>query len=162
MRTLQCKKNSQNFFFAHEKLKKTPKKVAQNRPRPLFPTNQPRPQPTAQNWFSISWNFGTRHLFSYLCTQHMLASFPQIGSWGWWKFKLLRIDIVVHWGLLTETYLPPVYLYLISKNQFGKIKFNVHQTWFFQPDFSKFKHSRVWNKSSPLNKSSLWKFWQKE
>ena len=36
-------------FFAHEKLKKTPKKVAQNRPRPLFPTVQPRHQPTAQN-----------------------------------------------------------------------------------------------------------------
>ena len=48
-------------------MKKTPKKVAQNRPRPLFPTVQPRPQPTAQNWFSISRNFGTRHLFSYLC-----------------------------------------------------------------------------------------------
>ena len=70
--TFQCglynvKKNDFFFFFAHEKLKKPHKKVAQNRPRPLFPTNQPRPQPTAQNWFSISWNFGTRHLFSYLC-----------------------------------------------------------------------------------------------
>ena len=70
--TFQCgrynvKKIQKKIFFAHEKLKKTPKKVAQNRPRPLFPTNQPRPQPTAQNWFSISWNFGTRHLFSYLC-----------------------------------------------------------------------------------------------
>jgi len=69
--TFQCgrynvKKIQKKFFFAHEKLKKPPKKVAQNRPRPLFPTNQPRPQPTAQNWFSISWNFGTRHLFSYL------------------------------------------------------------------------------------------------
>ena len=69
--TFQCgrynvKKIQKKIFFAHEKLKKPPKKVAQNRPRPLFPTNQPRPQPTAQNWFSISWNFGTRHLFSYL------------------------------------------------------------------------------------------------
>ena len=27
---------------------------------------RPRPQPTAQNWFSILWNLGTRHLFSYL------------------------------------------------------------------------------------------------
>ena len=52
--------------FSHEKLKKPPKKVAQNRPRPLFPTVQPRPQPTAQNWFPILRNFGTRHLFSYL------------------------------------------------------------------------------------------------
>ena len=60
------KKKFKFFFFAHEKLKKPPKKVAQNQPRPLFPTVQPRPQPTAQNRFSISWNFGTRHLFSYL------------------------------------------------------------------------------------------------
>ena len=69
--TFQCGRyNVKNIYFflifAHEKLKKPPKKVAQNRPRPLFPTNQPRPQPTAQNWFSISRNFGTRHLFSYL------------------------------------------------------------------------------------------------
>ena len=63
VRTLQC---FQFFFFAHEKLKKPPKKVAQNRPRPLFPTVQPRPQPTAQNWIFILWNLGTRHLFSYL------------------------------------------------------------------------------------------------
>ena len=26
------------------------------------------PQPTAQNWFFILWNLGTRHLFSYLCS----------------------------------------------------------------------------------------------
>ena len=43
------KKIQKKFFFAHEKLKKTPKIVAQNRPRPLFPTVQPRPQPTAKN-----------------------------------------------------------------------------------------------------------------
>ena len=66
--TFQCGRNNvkkiqKKFFFAHEKLKKPPKKVAQNRPRPLFPTVQPRPQPTAQNWFSILRNFGTRHLF---------------------------------------------------------------------------------------------------
>ena len=54
VRTLQCKKNQKKIFFAHEKLKKPPKKVAQNQPRPLFPTVQPRPQPTAQNRFSIS------------------------------------------------------------------------------------------------------------
>ena len=41
-------------------------KVAHNRPRPFYFTVQPRPQPTAQNWFFISWNLGTRHLFSYL------------------------------------------------------------------------------------------------
>ena len=66
VRTLKCKKKYFFKFFAHEKLKKPPKKVAQNLPRPLFPTVQPRHQPTAQNWFSILRNFGTRHLFSYL------------------------------------------------------------------------------------------------
>ena len=67
MRTLKCKKKSKKIFFAHEKLKKPLKKVAQNQPRPLFPTVQPRPRPTAQIRFSISWNFGTRQVFSYLC-----------------------------------------------------------------------------------------------
>ena len=54
------------FFFDPEKVKKQASKVAHNRPRPFFPTVQPRPPPTVQNWFSISWNLGTRHLFSYL------------------------------------------------------------------------------------------------
>ena len=63
VQTLQC---FQFFFFCPWKTEKTTQKVAQNRPRPLFPTVQPRPQPTVQNWFSILRNFGTRHLFSYL------------------------------------------------------------------------------------------------
>ena len=33
----------------------------------MYFLSQPRPQPTAQNWFFILWNLGTRHLFSYLC-----------------------------------------------------------------------------------------------
>ena len=37
-----------------------------NQPNPLFSTVQPRTQPTAQKWFFILWNLGTRHLFSYL------------------------------------------------------------------------------------------------
>ena len=41
-------------------------RVAHNQPKPFYFTVQPRPQPTAQNWFSISWNLGTRHLFSYV------------------------------------------------------------------------------------------------
>ena len=53
-------------FFDPEKVKKRASKVAPNRPRPFYRTVQPRPQPTVQNWFSISWNLGTRHLFSYL------------------------------------------------------------------------------------------------
>ena len=47
-------------------LKKRASKVAHNRPRPLYFTAQPRPQPTAQNWFFILRNLGTRHLFSYM------------------------------------------------------------------------------------------------
>ena len=46
--TFQCgrynvKKNLKKSFFAHEKLKKPPKKVAHNRPRPFYSTVQPRP-----------------------------------------------------------------------------------------------------------------------
>ena len=50
-------------------LKKWASKVPHNRPRPFYFTGQPRPQPTAQKWFFILWNLGTRHLFSYLCLQ---------------------------------------------------------------------------------------------
>ena len=60
------KKLKKNFFDP-EKVKKWASKVAHNRPRPFYFTVQPRPQPTAQNWFFILWNLGTRHLFSYLC-----------------------------------------------------------------------------------------------
>ena len=41
-----------------KKVKKRASKVAHNRPRPFYFT--------AQNWFFILWNLGTRHLFSYL------------------------------------------------------------------------------------------------
>ena len=42
-------KKFKKIFFDPEKVKKQASKVAHNRPRPFFPTNQPRPQPTAQN-----------------------------------------------------------------------------------------------------------------
>ena len=61
---LQCKKILKKFFFAHEKLKKTLKKVAHN----FITQSSPGQQPTVQNWFSILWNLGTRDLFSYLWT----------------------------------------------------------------------------------------------
>ena len=52
----------------------TPKKLLIIGPDPLSHSPvQPRPQPTAQNWFSISWNLGTRHLFSYLCINYSLV-----------------------------------------------------------------------------------------
>ena len=46
--TFQCgrynvKKVLKKSFFAHEKLKKTLKKVAHNRPKPFYSTVQPRP-----------------------------------------------------------------------------------------------------------------------
>ena len=41
------------IFFYPEKAKKRPSKVAHNRPRPFFATVKLRPQPTAQNGFSI-------------------------------------------------------------------------------------------------------------
>ena len=53
-------------IFDLEKVKKQASKIAHNRPRPFYFTVQPRPQPTAQNWFFILWNLGTGHLFSYL------------------------------------------------------------------------------------------------
>ena len=37
------------YFFDPEKVKKGASQVAHNRPKPFFPTVQPRPQPTAQN-----------------------------------------------------------------------------------------------------------------
>ena len=42
------KKIKKNFFDP-EKVKKWASKIAHNRPRPFYPTVQPRPQPTAQN-----------------------------------------------------------------------------------------------------------------
>ena len=41
------KKNKKNFD--PKNIKKTPSKVAHNRPRPFYFTVQPRPQPTAHN-----------------------------------------------------------------------------------------------------------------
>ena len=49
VRTLWCFQKKFKIFFGLEKVKKQASKVAHNRPRPFFPTNQPRPQPTAQN-----------------------------------------------------------------------------------------------------------------
>ena len=64
-----------NFFFDPQKVKKRASKVAHNRSRPFHFTVQPRPQPTAQNWYFILWNLGTRHLFSYLWSVSMYIYF---------------------------------------------------------------------------------------
>ena len=66
-------------MFVHETYKNGPQKLLIiGGPNLFFFTVRPRPQLTAQNWFFILWNLGTRHLFSYLCfdcfeTLHYLA-----------------------------------------------------------------------------------------
>ena len=57
-------------FLVHKNFKKRASKVAHNQPRPFYFTDQHTTQPTAQNWFFILCNLGTRYLFSYLCHAH--------------------------------------------------------------------------------------------
>ena len=47
--TLQLFLRILTLFFDPKKVKKRASNVAQNRPRPFYPTVQPRPQPTVQN-----------------------------------------------------------------------------------------------------------------
>ena len=84
-RTLQCFFKKNKIFFDPKKVKKLASKVAHNRPRPFYSTVQPRPQPTAQNWFSILWNLGTRHLFSYLCAECTALTSLTITLIGLWQ-----------------------------------------------------------------------------
>ena len=56
-------------------MKKRATKVAHNQPRPFYFTVQPRTTATAQNWFFILWNLGTRHLFSYLLNNNIVVTF---------------------------------------------------------------------------------------
>ena len=79
VRTLQC-------FQKNLKVKKLASKVAHNQPRPFYSTFQPRPQHTAQNWFSILWNLGTRHLFSYLWVSLVHVNDGCKGCLQFWKF----------------------------------------------------------------------------
>ena len=76
MRTLQCK-------ILAMKTEKTDKKLLIIGPNPFIP------QPTAQNWFSILWNIGTRHLFTYLWFQGH-RRFLKIGGdkSKWWAYNL--------------------------------------------------------------------------
>ena len=54
-------------FLTPKKWKNRPKKLLIIGPDPFISQSSPDQRPTAQNWFFISWNLGTRHLFSYLC-----------------------------------------------------------------------------------------------
>ena len=51
-----------------KKWKNGPQKLLIIGPDPFISQSSPDQWPTAQNWFSILWNLGTRHLFSYLCS----------------------------------------------------------------------------------------------
>ena len=49
-----------------KKWKNGPQKLLIIGPNPFFSQSSQDQRPTAQNWFFILWNLGTRHLFSYL------------------------------------------------------------------------------------------------
>ena len=87
--------------FDPGKVKKRASKIAHNWPRPFYSTVHTRPQPTTQNWFFVSWNRGTRHLFSYL--------------WRKSKYSDAQFTIWVH-PFAIEV------LNKISESQFGKIQ----------------------------------------
>ena len=53
-------------FLVPKKWKNGPQKLLIISPDPLISQSSPDQRPTAQNWFFILWNLGTRHLFSYL------------------------------------------------------------------------------------------------
>ena len=55
------------IFLTPEKWKNWPQKLLIIGPDPFISQSSPDQRPTAQNWFFILWNLGTRHLFSYLC-----------------------------------------------------------------------------------------------
>ena len=57
-----------------KKWKNWPKKLLIIGPDPFISQTSQDQRPTAQNWFFILWNLGTRHLFSYLWRIHRLVS----------------------------------------------------------------------------------------
>ena len=54
-------------FLTPKKWKNGPQKLLIIGPDPFISQSSQHQRPTAQNWFFILWNLGTRHLFSYLC-----------------------------------------------------------------------------------------------
>ena len=80
VRTLWCfQKKILTFFLTPKKWKNGPQKLLIIGPDPFISQSSPDQWPTAQNWFSISWNLGTRHLFSYLWPRplHGLSKWDQ-------------------------------------------------------------------------------------
>ena len=69
MRTLKCyQKIKKKKSLTPKKWKNRPQTLLIIGPDPFISQSSPdqSPQPTAQNWFFILWNLGTRHLLSYL------------------------------------------------------------------------------------------------
>ena len=67
------KKISKNFL-TWKKWKNGPQKLLIIGQDPFISQSSPDQRPTAQNWFFILWNLGTRHLFSYLWAGHYSLS----------------------------------------------------------------------------------------
>ena len=59
----------QIYFLNPKKWKNGPQKLLIIGPDPFISQSSPDQRPTAQNWFFILRNLGTRHLFSYLCVK---------------------------------------------------------------------------------------------
>ena len=74
VRTLVFQKKIFNFFLTPKKWKNGPQKLLIIGPDPFISQSSPDQRPTAQNWFFILWNLGTRHLFSYLCINPIIIS----------------------------------------------------------------------------------------
>ena len=103
VRTLWRFQKNFEIFFDPQKVKKRASKVAHNRPNFFFhspaQTTAHSRQPTAQNWFFIIWNFGTRHLFSYLW--HWLPYI--LGTWN--RVQIYESSIESHQFCLNDHHL---------------------------------------------------------
>ena len=67
-------KKKLKIFLTPKKWKNGPQKLLIIGPDPFISQSSPDQRPTAQNWFFILWNLGTRHLFSYLWFKRRLEA----------------------------------------------------------------------------------------
>ena len=81
VRTLWYFQKNFDFFFTLKKWKNGPQKLLIIGPDPFISQSSPDQRPTAQNWFFILWNLGTRHLFSYLWGKRLVY-----GQFRFWIF----------------------------------------------------------------------------
>ena len=72
------------FFFVNKNFTKWDSKVAHNRPRPFYLTVQPRPQPTAQNWFFQKNEISGPDICYFICGKYLDHNCKTIltHSWG--------------------------------------------------------------------------------